>query len=517
MAKLYNEQTVTDVGEGVEAYKGNAGQVLMGLSKELDDYSKEMEREYNTAQNLYENSMDNLASQSMQDIYTNYQDNPEKLQEEFNKLDHDMLDNIPDEDMRLKFKSEFILKSSSYINHAKNNQKRIKEAQLRQSREQSLVDYTNLRETALANMMSGIATADDIVNFNMASENIKSLLGSRKSNGLYEFSPSQQETFRKGLDKSIADGFYNSMYSMGYDEMDQTLQKLHKDEYRVSYFDDDGNKREINLKDMVKPETYRDIKNKSFKVMEEIRKSEYFTEQRDFTQNPTQEGFDRLKQLDPKMSQKTEDDLLDILDSVIDEKAETTVDGEEKAKEWLNELTQKIMSADPNNTDFLGDVAGYIKKLHDLNKNKVDGKSVLSSEDFDDFSNLAYELVSDNPFAEKVYGIFGKPNIFQKKLSFLGDNKVATINNIGRFATRDAVKVLLNGELSKEERIEQARKIYEDAKIRAIQHRYDYIDFTNVKEGDTIWSEKLNRSFIFNGYTSDDILVEINPRFGAVR
>jgi hypothetical protein len=517
MAKLYREQAVTDVGGTIEAYEGNAGQVLKGMGKLATDFAKEVEAEYETSQRLYENSMNNLASQSMQDIYTTHQDNPQKLQEEFAKLDKDLFDNIPDEETKLKFKSEFILKSGSYINNARNNQKRIQEAQLRQSREQSLIDYTNLRETALANMMSGIATADDIVNFNMASENIKSLLGSRKANGLYEFTPSQQETFRKGLDKSIADGFYNSMYSMGYDEIDENLQRLHKDNYTVSYFDDEGNKREINLKDMVKPETYRDIKNKSFKVMEEVRKSEYFTEQRDFTQNPTQEGFDRLKQLDPKMSQKTEDNLLDILDSVVDEKAETTVEGEEKAKEWLNELPQKIMSADPNNTDFLGDVAGYIKKLHDLNKNKVDGKAVLSSEDFDDFSNLAYELVSDNPFAEKVYGIFGKPNIFQKKLSFLGDNKVATINNIGRFATRDAVKVLLNGELSKEERVEQARKIYEDAKIRAIQHRYDYIDFTNVKEGSIVWSEKLNRSFKFNGYTSDDILVEINPRFGAVR
>ena len=109
MAKLYNEQTVTDVGGSVEAYKNNAGQVLMGLDEDLSDLSKEMEKDFETSQRLYENSMNNLASQSMQDIYTTYQDNPQKLQEEFAKLDKDLFDNIPDEDTKLKFKSEFIL------------------------------------------------------------------------------------------------------------------------------------------------------------------------------------------------------------------------------------------------------------------------------------------------------------------------------------------------------------------------------------------------------------------------
>ena len=40
MAKLYNEQTITDVGGTVEAYKGNAGQRLMDIGKELTDYAK---------------------------------------------------------------------------------------------------------------------------------------------------------------------------------------------------------------------------------------------------------------------------------------------------------------------------------------------------------------------------------------------------------------------------------------------------------------------------------------------
>lgn len=507
MAKLYNEQTITDVGEGVEAYKGNAGQVLMGLSKELDDYSEEMEREYNTAQNLYENSMDNLASQSMQDIYTNYQDNPEKLQEEFNKLDHDMLDNIPDEDMRLKFKSEYILKSSSYINHAKNNQKKIQEAQLKQSREQSLIDYTNLRETALANMMSGIATSDDIVNFNMASENIKSLLGSRKSNGLYEFSPSQQETFRKGLDKSIADGFYNSMYSMGYDEIDENLQRLHKDNYTVSYFDDEGNKREINLKDMVKPETYRDIKNKSFSVMEQVRKSEYYNMHNEFTQNPTQEGFDRLKQLDPKMSQKTEDDLQDILDSVPNYDATTTNEALNIAKSGLENIRSFVGGSGANNEKFLEDVTSYLKNLRDLNK-----KGLLEISDIEDYEQVVYRMVNDKVFAEQVYSIYGKPSTFQKALSWVlpGDD-MAKIEQIGLMASRDTINLLM------QDKPEEAMEVYKKAQQKAIQTKYKYIDFTNLKEGDNIWFEGINKAFKFMGYSLDDVLVEVDPQTGVIK
>ena len=509
MAKLYNEQTITDVGGSVEAYKNNAGQVLMGLDEDLSDLSKEMEKDFETSQRLYENSMDNLASQSMQDIYTTYQDNPQKLQEEFAKLDKDLFDNIPDEDTKLKFKSEFILKSSSYVNNARNNQKRIQEAQLRQSREQSLIDYTNLRETSLSNMMSGIATADDIVNFNMASENIKSLLGSRKSNGLYEFSPFQQETFRKGLDKSIADGFYNSMYSMGYDEIDETLQRLHKDNYTVSYFDDEGNKREINLKDMIKPETYRDIKNKSFKVMEEVRKSEYFTAHSEFANNPTQEGFEQLKRLNPKMSEKTENDLLDILDSVPNYEAETSLDGVRVAKDGLSQLTSYINSDNVDNSKFLDDVTSYVKKLKDLNKK---GESSLSVDDLNEYSNLAYRMVNDHIFAEQVNSVYGKPSAFDRALGWvLPDDDMAKIEQIGLIASRDTINLLM------QDRPEEAKEVYKKAQEKAIQMKYKDIDFTNLKEGDNIWFEGINKAFKFMGYSLDDVLVEVDPQTGAVK
>jgi hypothetical protein len=509
MAKLYNEQTVTDVGEGVEAYKGNAGQVLMGLSKELDDYSKEQEKEYITSMNAYAQGMKNLTTQSMQDIYTQYQNDPNKLQEEFNKLDNELINNIPDEDLKLQFKSEFLLDSSTYINRSKNNLKRIQEAQLKQSREQSLIESMNLRDSALYNMMSGVADGDDASNFKRATYNIETMLKSKDAYGIYTFSPSQQESFRKGMDKSIADSFYSSMYDMGYDEIDETLQKLHKDNYTVSYFDDNGKKQEINLKDMVKPETYRDIKNKSFKVMEGVRKSEYFTAHSEFTQNPTQEGLDRLKQLDPKMSQKTEDNLLDILDSVPNYDAETSVDGIKIAKEGLGKLTSYIGGDNVDNAKFLDDVTGYIKTLTDLNKKD---KAILSIDDVNAYSNLAYRMVNDKVFAEQVNSVYGKPGAFEKALGWvLPDDDMAKIEQIGLTATRDTINLLM------QDRPEEAREVYKKAQQKAIQLKYKSIDFTNLKEGDTIWFEGINKAFKFMGYSLDDVLVEVDPQTGAVR
>ena len=523
MAKLYNEQTITDVGGSVEAYENNAGQVLMGLDNELTDLSKEMEKDFETAQNLYENSMNNLASQSMQDIYTNYQDNPQKMQEEFAKLDKDLFDNIPDEDTKLKFKSEFILKSGSYINNARNNQKRIQEAQLRQSREQSLINATNTIESSLSNMMSPLANGDDVANFNMAMDDINKLITSRKANGLYEFSPSQQQTFRKGIEKSIADGFYNSMYNMGYDDIDQTLQKLHKDEYTVSYFDDDGNKKEINLKDMVKPETYRDIKNKSFKVKEEKRKSEYFNAHSEFTNNPTQEGFDRLKQLDPKMSKKTEDNLLDILDKVPNQETTTTLKGIEFAKKGLASLQAYQEGTQDENVQFLEDVTSYIKKLRELNKdpNKEDR---LSESDMTKYMNLAYRMVNDNVFSEQVHDILGKPDTFDYVKSWFGGvvggkyqelleskGKIVEIEQLGLKASAETIALLEQG------KPDEAYAVYKKAQEKAIQLRYPSIDFTNKKIGDIIWYPRSNKFFKFMGYSLDDVIVEVEANTGAVK
>lgn len=508
MAKLYNEQSITDVGGGVEAYKGNAGQVLMDVvGSELDDYSKEMEQEYNTSYNLYTSSMSNLTASSMQDLYTSYQDNPQKLQEELSKLDKEVLDSIPDEDLKLKFKSEFILKSASYINNARNNQKRIQEAKVRENIEENLILNNEFRDRALSNMMSGIATEDDIANYELSTDNIHKLLNSRKSNGLYEFSPSQQETFRKGLDKSISNGFFNAMAEMGYEEVQQMIKDLHGDNYSVSYFDKEGNKQSINIRDLVKPETYTDIKNKSFSVMEQVRKSEYFTIHSEFTKNPTQEGFDRLKQLDPKMSEKTENDLLDILDRVPNYDATTTNEALNIAKSGLENIRSFVGGSGANNEKFLEDVTSYLKNLRDLNK-----KGLLEISDIEDYEQVVYRMVNDKVFAEQVYSIYGKPSTFQKALSWVlpGDD-MAKIEQIGLMASRDTINLLM------QDKPEEAMEVYKKAQQKAIQTKYKYIDFTNLKEGDNIWFEGINKAFKFMGYSLDDVLVEVDPQTGVIK
>ena len=373
MAKIYNEQTITDVGEGVKAYEGNTGQLIMGLGKELDDYAKEKEREYNNSMNAYTQSMKNLTAQSMQDIYAQYENDPVKLQEEFNRLDNELINNIPYEDLKLQFKSEFLLDSSTYINRSKSNLKKQEEARLKQSREFGLVNAMNLRATALQNMMSGDASADDIVNFNKSMKDIGDLLSSKDAYGVYTFSPSQQDKYIKELDKSVGEAFVSKMYESDFEDLDKASKLLHENKYTVSYFDDKGNRQEVNIKDMVDAKTYQDIKNKTNAYYNKSKKIEYDIAYSDFMENPTQEGIERIKKLNPDISSDKIKDLEDAFNKSPNYEATTTYkDYAEAVKDMKN----------VSKTDFASDEernAEYLRVANKVNRSNRDGN--ISVED----------------------------------------------------------------------------------------------------------------------------------------
>ena len=387
MAKLYNEQTITNVGDGVKAYEGNFGQSLMEIGKDLDDYSKEQEREYNNSLNAYTQSMKNLTAQSMQDIYAQYENDPVKLQEEFNKLDNELINNIPDEDLKLQFKSEFLLDSSTYINRSKSNLKKQEEARLKQSREFGLVNAMNLRATALQNMMSGDASADDIVNFNKSMKDIGDLLASKDAYGIYTFSPSQQDKYIKELDKSVGEAFVSKMYESDFEDLDKANKLLHENKYTVSYFDDNGMKQEVNIKDMVDAKTYQNMKDKTYSLYNKAKKVEYDITYGDFITNPTEEGIKKLKQLNPKMTDKEQDLLQEMFENSPNYEATTTYRDYAEAVEDMKNVSKADFASDEERN------AEYLRVANKVNRSNKDGN--ISAEDVDQIHSDIMNNIKD--------------------------------------------------------------------------------------------------------------------------
>lgn len=387
MAKLYNEQTITNVGDGVKAYEGNFGQSLMDIGKDLDDYSKEQEREYNNSLNAYTQSMKNLIAQSMQDIYAQYENDPVKLQEEFNKLDNELINNIPDEDLKLQFKSEFLLDSSTYINRSKSNLKKQEEARLKQSREFGLVNAMNLRATALQNMMSGDASADDIVNFNKSMKDIGDLLSSKNAYGIYTFSPSQQDKYRKELDKSVGEAFVSKMYESDFEDLDKANKLLHENKYTVSYFDDNGMKQEVNIKDMVDAKTYQNMKDKTYSLYNKAKKVEYDITYGDFITNPTEEGIKKLKQLNPKMTDKEQGLLQEMFENSPNYEATTTYKDYAEAVEDMKNVSKADFASDEERN------AEYLRVANKVNRSNRDGN--ISAEDVDQIHSDIMNNIKD--------------------------------------------------------------------------------------------------------------------------
>lgn len=507
MAKLYNEQTITNIGDGVKAYEGNFGQSLMDIGKDLDDYSKEQEREYNNSLNAYTQSMKNLTAQSMQDIYAQYENDPVKLQEEFNRLDNELINNIPDEDLKLQFKSEFLLDSSTYINRSKSKLKKQEEARLKQSREFGLVNAMNLRATALQNMMSGDASADDIVNFNKSMKDIGDLLSSKDAYGIYTFSPSQQDKYIKELDKSVGEAFVSKMYESDFEDLDKANKLLHENKYTVSYFDDNGMKQEINIKDMVDAKTYQNMKDKTYSLYNKAKKVEYAYQYEDFMKNPTKSGLERLEKLNPDMKQKTKDDLIAVLENDPSYIATTSFYSIQDAQASLDELANFTESTGYDNLLYLEKMTDYIRRLQISNK-----ENTLEEEDVNKYANLAYRMINDKVFAEQVHSVLGQPSAFAYGIEkvFLGDN-LQKVRQIGILTARDTIDRLLEND------IDGAISVYKEGQQKAIRLRYPDIDFTNIKEGDIIWYAPTKQALKFVGYGVDDILVEVDPQNGVIK
>lgn len=266
------------------------------------------------------------------------------------------------------------------------------------------------------------------------------------------------------------------------------------------------------IRESLGEKTVTKYKNYAKARQKKIDKQIYQDNYLSFLKNPTQEGFDELKRLNPKMKEKEVAELESVYLHSPNYDAETVFSGAYDAQKRLNFLLENATETDEQgNALNLMMLTEYIGKL---NRSNSDAK--LSADDKDKFAQLAYEGYNNKLFAEQINRTFQpkKPTsweVLKNMVLWNAPDFTATkqyyakrrIDALGKETIQKTVQALLDGNP------EMAREIYKEGQEKAIQTRYPDVDFTNLKVGDKFWSQATGKNLIFKGYSLDDVIVEV--------
>lgn len=474
---------------------------------------EQLDRNKQQALTLYEQGLKLTASQSMEEAYNNYQNDPESLKAELDKISEKMTAEIPDMQTKVAFRANFITQSGSLINRAQANYDKIQYEKKKSSYFDTIQANNKSIAMALNNAFNGTGTADDLVNYQTAIKQNIDLINSRNDDGTYIFTDAQRLSMSNAVDKLAAESFSNALNDMDDDKRTQTLEALNKDSMILLQGEEEGEVKQLNLKDAFSPEIYADMKKSATILDNKIKKkqlAEYNLNKR-YSQmmlniDPSEQNYKIWEFYHRDATKEKKAQMRKMAGFVPNEKAETNFTGLGDAKDELLRLTNMPLDTEKQRIDMLDLLTDYVEELENAN-NRGD----LSENDRKNLANMAYKMFDDRVFKEQVQVIFGQPGIFNKIANTVAGGAVnrLKIESQGIETIQNTITALLNNDP------ETAYKIYQDGVKKAITMRYPEIPFQSMKEGDVFWYNPTGKAYKFLGYGLDDILVEVDPNTGV--
>lgn len=272
MGQIYNKREITAVPESsfrVEQLASN--NPALNQSQQI---ARQAEREKADALELYSQGLSQAMAQNMSSMFEENQNDPAALQENFNKLNEKMSAEIPDERMKIGFKANFIVESQSYLNRAKNNQRRIQLQNLKDSNEQTIIDSSKAFSTAFYNMLTPDSTPDDVVNFAKSKANIEGVLNMRNEDGTLMYSPFQQERIRDSLKRVQVDSvksYFNELPDYEKINFQNNLNNNNVLVKTAALKDGKGVPATANLADFMDEESMREIKSYANRFKQKVK------------------------------------------------------------------------------------------------------------------------------------------------------------------------------------------------------------------------------------------------------
>ena len=519
MGNIYKKQQVSDYAHNYYSAEGNFGQRMIHKAGE---YEQEAEKKKAEAQDTYSKAIGLTWQSSVNELLNNpkYNANPKAMQEELQKISGDISSQIVDDEVKENFLVNSEISSQTYINNAQKNFQRVQEEKRRSAIFDSVYSSLDLASASVANILSGNGTAEDAINFEQSRKKALANINARDEYGNYIFSDTQRLKMSKDIDKYALESFKDTYESLDESQQDILADKILNDEsFDIQYKDGSlpvnpnktmSNKMMRDIKNYVKKSKYERIKNEKRE-----RELDIYEAEQDFALNPTEEGFEAYKKLNPYASEKKLDRMREILENSPNYEAETDFDGAYDATTRLSEISQMPMDSEKDRANVLDQIADYVISL-----NKANTAGKISSDDVKKQAQLAYRMFNDNVFKEQVHTIFGKPGAFSSAVNWgVGNAEFDRIESIGLNTIQQATQALMNNDP------EMAMKIYKNGQEEAIRIRYPEIPFDKLKVGDIFWYDSASlvpfrsagRALKFLGYSLDDVLVEVDPNTGAIK
>lgn len=490
-----------------------------GLQEKLDSEKQQ-------ALTLYEQGLKISAAQGMEEIYNQYQNDPEALKAELGKLSEKMTSEIPDLQTKVAFRANFITQSGSLVNRAQANYDKIQYQKKRSSYFDTIQANNKSIATALNNAFNGTGTADDLVNYQTAIKQNIDLINARNDDGTYIFSDAQRLSMSNAVDKLAAESFSNALNEMDDDKRTQVLEALNNDSMIIMQGEDDGEVKQLNLKDAFSPEIYSDMK-KSAKILDGKIKKQQLAEWRQnkaysamaLMKDPSAQTYKIWEYYNQDASDEKKKRMQEIAGFIPDEETVTTFEGADDLYDEIKEL-----SSMPNDTmaekDAIEDKAMQIvQKAHQSNITKDEGgKYKVSSQDLTRAKQMINDLLSDNVFKKQVYEM-PDTSTFRKMVQFIDApvmyaadrvNAKSKIGDIAQSTMRDIQNIVMSPELDNETKRKEIQKTYKTGIENAIRAKYYWIpDLQNkpLVENETVLNIN-GTQYLYKGI-GDDIFLEI--------
>ena len=380
MADIYTQRAVSQIANPISV-EGDAAPLLNAASDFLSKSAKKdfaeaqdiEERKVRQAEELYFAQLNYTAMQGMQDLYEKHQNDPVKLENELQTLGLKIQGTIEDEETQLKFATNYLLRSSSFINNAKNNFKNAENKKYVSSIYNSIYANQDMMSLSLTNALTGAATQDDIINFGASLKMMSDGIEAKRDDGTYIFSDSERRTMRSNADKAVLQGFENAWANMTPEQQNALEESVNNGVLPIQFQTKDGVETR-DIKNDIPANLWTDIKG--FVQNEGYKRRTREIQERDlegkialknFWDNPTKENFDAALAANPAMSDK----LVGVMEDYMAKKknllAKTSYNGITQTSNAAKKLASMDTSSPKGQEAFRVEQANVINAIAKLN------------------------------------------------------------------------------------------------------------------------------------------------------
>lgn len=269
MADIYNKQVVSEFAHNVPGDNG-AGKNLMKIGQGWEQKGQQMEQQ---AKSTYAKVLNSQATDTMEKLYRQYQNDPIALQKAFDDTYNKTMGEIVDDDVKVGFAADCLLKSKTYLSKAYDNKKKLDYRRYKSATFDTIQTNNSLMGMAFSNLVSDTVDADNIANFNLARYSNDQLINTLNEDGTYMFTDEQRKQKQKDYDKIMQHALRDNFIRLAPYEQDSYSKKLDANEITIpTGVSEDKELILSNLSEVVSPEVYDNFKDFVYKTMERSRK-----------------------------------------------------------------------------------------------------------------------------------------------------------------------------------------------------------------------------------------------------